>query len=118
MSDETSTPAPSAVAANAQQALAIKDLSNDVSALKKQVKALWITVVIVAVIVVVLAGFTIVGRLSAARPDSVAAGFRTGTFNGQTFNGGGTGGGTTQQAPADDARPVDRSVHRGRTPDA
>jgi hypothetical protein len=99
MSDETTAPAQSAVVANAQQALAIKDLSTDVSHLKKQVKALWITVVIVAVIVVVLGGFTLVGRLFGARTFG-AGGFRGGTLNGQQFNGGtGTGGGTTQQAP-------------------
>ncbi len=94
MSDESTTGTQSAVAANAMQALAVKDLTTDVTKLQKQVKALWITVIVIAVIVVILAAFSLLGRVLGVRMMG-AGGFRNGTFNSQQFNN--TGGSGTQQ---------------------
>jgi hypothetical protein len=69
MSDEMTTPAagntPAAnpVVANAAQALAIKELGDTVEGVKKQVKRLWISFGVLAVVTVVLLVFTLVPSL-------------------------------------------------------
>jgi uncharacterized membrane protein len=99
MSDQTpaATPAPQNPAiANATQALAIKELGETVARVKKQVKTLWISFAVLAVVVVVLAVFTFVPSLRFGRAGG--AGFTRGSFgttNGSTFQGGATGGGAT-----------------------
>lgn len=95
MSDESTTPPQSPVVANAQQALAIKDLSTDLAGVKKQIKVLWGVVAVLGVLVIVLAGFSFVGRFLGVRAMGGFPG-RGGTFNGQQFN---NGGGNTQQVP-------------------
>jgi hypothetical protein len=98
MSDQGSTPQ-SAVVANATQALAIQDLSDQMSGIKKQFKALWIAVGVIGVIVLILASLTVLQRVGVMNR---GAGFRNGTFNGQQVPGGtGTGGtGAPQTTPA------------------
>jgi hypothetical protein len=101
MSDQTPvTPAeaaPNPVVANATQALAIKELGEAVTAVKKQVKTLWISFAALAVVTVVLLVLTFVPSLRFG----LAGGNRGQFFRGQngtgTFQGapGGTQGGAT-----------------------
>jgi hypothetical protein len=100
MSDESTTSTQSAVMANATQALAIQDLSGEVSSLRKQIKTLWATVAVIGVAVVALAAFSVFGRMLGVRAfgNGQFPG-RNGTFNTQQFNGNGTTGGSTQQTP-------------------
>jgi uncharacterized membrane protein len=97
MSDQSpaATPAtPNPAVANATQALAIKELGETVAGVKKQVKTLWISFAVLAVVVVVLAVMTFVPSLRfglAGRSGFTRGNF--GTTNGSTFvPGGGTGG--------------------------
>ena len=90
MSDEVSSTQP-AVVVNATQALAIQELNDEMSGIKKQFKALWIAVGVIGVIVLILAALTVVQRVGAANR---IGGFRGGTFNGQQVPG---GPGTQQQ---------------------
>jgi hypothetical protein len=98
MSDQTPAATPAVAnpaVANATQALAIKELGETIAAVKKQVKTLWISFAVLAVVVVVLAVMTFVPGLRyglAGRPNFTRGSF--GTTNGSTFQGG-TGGGTT-----------------------
>ena len=100
MSDQTQQPSPAV--ANAQQALAIKGVNDRIDGLKSQIKTLWIVVVVIGLIALLGAFFTLAPRLGLR----IGGGFAgRGTFNGQQFNGNGgpgfgngTGGGT-QQAP-------------------
>jgi len=101
MSDQTpeteTIPTPAAAAnpaiANATQALAVKELGETVAGLKRSVKKLWISVIVVAVLTVAVGVTTFVPSLRmglGGRPN-----FQNGQFNG-TFRGG-TDGGTTNQ---------------------
>jgi hypothetical protein len=76
MSDENPTPV-----ANATVALAIQTLNDEVGAVKRQVKNLWIAVVVALVLVVILAGFTILPRFFGI---GMMGGFRRGQFQGRT----------------------------------
>lgn len=100
MSDETqmaeqavTNPAPDPIVANATQALAIQELNDGFSRLKKQVKTLWISVIVIAVLVVALAVSTVVprflgGGMMGGRGNwSGRTGTTTGTTNGGTWNG-------------------------------
>ena len=93
MSDENETVEPAATSApavstaQAAMALTVQELSGDVGRLRKQVKALWATVVVVAVVVVAVAAFTLLPRVF---------GVRVGGFQGRT---GGFNPNQTQQAP-------------------
>lgn len=93
MSDEreattpAATTAPAVPAAQAAMALAVQELDDDVGRLKKQVKALWAMVVVIAVVVIAVAAFTLVPRLF---------GVRMGGFQGRA---GGFNPNQTQQAP-------------------
>jgi hypothetical protein len=98
MSDETTSPV-----ANAAAALAVKNVTDEVDGLKRQVKALWATVIVVAVLVLVLVALTLLPRFGIS---VFGGGFRGGQrFNpqsGQGFQPGGQGfqpGGTQQQSP-------------------
>lgn len=81
----------STVAANAQQALAIQDLNEDVTGLRKQITTLWVVVIIVGVIALAGAVMTILPRFGVRLG---GGGFPSGRFNQQNFqnNGGSTGG--------------------------
>lgn len=95
MSDQTPAAAPAPVnpaIANATQTLAIKELGETVAGVKKQLKTLWISFAVLAVIVVVLAVMTLVPSLRFGMMGR--SGFTRGSFgttNGSTFQGG-TGG--------------------------
>jgi beta-lactamase regulating signal transducer with metallopeptidase domain len=92
MSDQSPASQP-AVVANATQALAIQELTDQMSGIKKQFKALWIAVGVIGVIVLILASLTVIQRVTAANR---IGGFRNGTFNGQQVPG---GTGTQQTTP-------------------
>lgn len=90
------TPAANPVVANAAQALAIKELGDAVEGVKKQVKRLWISFGVLAVVTVVLLVFTLVPSLRFGALGN-RGNFQRGQFptNGTIQNGaGGTGGGT------------------------
>lgn len=95
------------IAATAVIAANVNSLSEDVAKLKKQLKSVWVTVIVLIVLVVALAGFTLLPRFLGVRAFG-GAGFqgRQGGFqpnqNGapQTPGGtGGTGGNAPQTAP-------------------
>jgi hypothetical protein len=79
MSDESQV---SPVVANAQQALAMKELGGRIDGLGKQVRALWVTVIVVGLIALVAAMFTLLPRIGIRMGGGQFSG-RTGTFNGQ-----------------------------------
>lgn len=99
MSDET-TPAASPevpLAATAAVAASVRALEEDVAKLKKQVKSVWAAVIVAIVLVVAVAGFTMLPRLFGFRMMGGPGGFRGQGFqpgqNGaQQFPGGGQGG--------------------------
>lgn len=92
----SASPAANPVIANAQQALAVKELSEAVAGMKKKIKTLWIAFAVLAVVTVVIAVFAIGPRFG-LNMGGTRTGFPTGTFprNGT----GGTQGGTNDQAP-------------------
>jgi hypothetical protein len=112
MSDETTTPAAgeplasvpasavNPVVANAAQALAIKEIGEAVEGVKKQVKRLWISFGVLAVVTLVVAIMTFVPglRFGLAGRGNFQRGQFNGTFQGApgATQGGGTGG---TQAP-------------------
>jgi uncharacterized membrane protein YjgN (DUF898 family) len=93
MSDEMETTAPTpatapvAPAAQAAMALTVQELGDGVARLRKQIKALWAAVIVVAVVVVAVAAFTLAPRL---------LGVRTGGFQGRP---GGFNPNQSQQTP-------------------
>jgi hypothetical protein len=96
MSDETIKPAAPVEADKAAAAaamLAVQDLADEVAGVKKQVRGLWITVIVTIVLVVVLAGFSLLPRLLGVSTFGGARRFNP--QNGQGFQ----PGGTNQQAP-------------------
>lgn len=86
MSDETSTVAKPVVAANAVQALAIQELSDEIGGIRKQFKALWIAVGVIGTITLILATLTILPRFG-VRVGGVGVPNRANFTNGQQFNG-------------------------------
>jgi hypothetical protein len=96
MSDQGVAPAQSAVVANATQALAIKELGEEIGGIKKQFKALWIAVGVIGTITLILAILTILPRFG-VRVGGAGFPGRTGAgMNGQQFDG---GTGAPQQTP-------------------
>jgi hypothetical protein len=101
MSDEV-RPTPAAPAEGgasvATAMFAVKEMRDELGDLKKQLKSLWITVIVVGVVVLVLAVFTLLPRLFGVSVLG-GAGFRGGNFNRGTTSGqqfpGGAGSGTT-----------------------
>lgn len=66
MSDETKPAPPATDGASGSLAtamFAVKELRDDLASVKKQLKGLWTTVIVVAVLVVVVAGMTLLPRL-------------------------------------------------------
>jgi len=87
MSDEVQPAVTAPAEGGASQAttmFAVKELRDEVGTLKKQLKGLWATVIVVAVLVVVMAVMTLLPRLFGV--SIIGGGFRgQGTFNrGQT----------------------------------
>lgn len=95
MSDQQVAPAQSAVVANATQALAIKELGEEIGGIKKQFKALWIAVGVIGTITLILAILTLLPRFG-VRVGGAGFPGRAGMTNGQQFDG---GTGAPQQAP-------------------
>ena len=94
MSDQSAADARPAAIANATQALAIKELTEEIGGVRKQFKALWIAVGVIGTITLILAILTILPRFG-VRVGGTGFPGRTGTgMNGQQFNG---GTGTQQQ---------------------
>jgi len=89
MSDQDVTPAQSAVVANATQALAIQELSDEIGGIKKQFKALWIAVGVIGTITLILAILTILPRFG-VRVGGTGFPGRAGMTNGQFDGGPGT----------------------------
>ncbi len=83
MTDETTTAPPAQEGGSASLAtamFAVKELRDDVGTLKKQIKAIWATVIVVAVLVVVMAVLTLLPRLFGV--SVLGGGFRgQGNFN-------------------------------------
>jgi len=100
---DAAAPAPTAnpMIANATQALAIKELTETVSGVKKSIKKLWIAVIIVGVLGVGLGGYSVAQRFigfgMGTRPNW-QRGTTTGSTTGATTGGTTTGG--TQDAGA------------------
>jgi hypothetical protein len=97
MSDQDVAGRP-AVVANATQALAMQEMNDEISGIRKQFKALWISVGVIGTITLILAVLTLLPRFGVRIGGAGFAG-RAGFTNGQQFNGGGTSGtnGTQQQ---------------------
>ena len=94
MSDQQVAPAQSAVVANATQALAIQELSDEIGGIKKQFKALWIAVGVIGTITLILAILTILPRFGVR----VGGSYSGRPINaGQGFQGAPGGTGTQQQ---------------------
>lgn len=89
-------PAPTAnpMIANATQALALKELGETVTAVKKQVKTLWITVVAIAVVTLALLVLTLVPSLRLGLGGR--GNFQRGQFNGSFQGAPGATGGPSQ----------------------
>ena len=86
MSDETNRPAATPETdktALAAAMLAVRELGDDVGRVKRQVRSLWITVIITVAVVVVLAVFTLLPRLFGV---SVLGGGGFRGQNGQRFS--------------------------------
>ena len=94
MSDQNAAEARPAAVVNATQALAIQELNDDISGIRKQFRALWIAVGVIGTITLILAILTILPRFGVRMGGGGFAG-RAGAFNGQQFNGGAGGAQTT-----------------------
>jgi len=99
MSDQDMTPvsAGNPVIANAQQALAIKELGEAVAGMKKKMKTMWISVIVLAVVTLVLAVLTVGPFLGL---NLRAGGFNRAQFQNGTFPRGTGGTGGTTGAPS------------------
>jgi hypothetical protein len=62
MSDDNAAPTQSAAVANATQALAIKELKDEIGGIRKQFRAMWITIGIVGVITLICGALIILPR--------------------------------------------------------
>lgn len=97
MSDQGVVETQSAAVASATQALAIKQVTDEIGGIKKQIKTLWIVVGVIGTITLILAILTLLPRFGVRLGGGAFPG-RAGFTNGQQFNGqGGTGGTGTQQ---------------------
>ncbi len=102
MSDQEAAETRSAAVANATQALAIKQVNDEIGGIRKQLRTLWIVVSVIGTITLIVAILTLLPRFGVRIGGGGFQG-RTGFTNGQQLNGqGGAGalGGTgTQQQP-------------------
>lgn len=101
MSDETTiaaapvadkAPEGTTLAATATLAATVKALDEDVAKLKKQLKSVWAAVIVLIVVVIALAGFSVVPRMFGYRMMGGPAGFRSGQGFQPGQNGGQQGG--------------------------
>ncbi|HEY5548798.1 MAG TPA: hypothetical protein VIL17_04315 [Coriobacteriia bacterium] len=98
MSDQSAADARPAAIANATQALAIKELTEEIGGVRKQFKALWIAVGIIGTVTLILAVLTILPRFGVRMGGTGGFQGRAG-MSGQQFNGNGTGGTQQQTTP-------------------
>jgi putative effector of murein hydrolase len=96
MSDQDSAAQRSAAVANATQALAVKELTDEIGGIRKQFKALWISVGVIGTITLILAILTILPRFGIRIGGGYAGRMGAGTTNGQQYNGGNGSGGSLQ----------------------
>jgi hypothetical protein len=100
MSDQGAVETQSTAVASATQAMAIRQVKDEIGGIKKQIKTLWIVVGMVGTITLILAILTLLPRFG-VRLGGFPARTGSGITNGQQFNGpGGTGGTGTQQPTA------------------
>ncbi|HEY5467636.1 MAG TPA: hypothetical protein VIK85_00860 [Coriobacteriia bacterium] len=99
MSDQDTTPVPAGnpVIANAQQALAVKELGEAVADMKQKMKTIWITVIVLAVVTLVLVVLTALPFMGV---NLRAGGFNRAQFQNGTFQRGTGGTGGTTGAPS------------------
>jgi hypothetical protein len=96
VSDQDTAGTHSAAVANATQAMAIRQVKDELGGIKKQIKTLWIVVGVVGTITLILAILTLLPRLGVRLGGGTFPG-RAGITNGQQFDGNAPGGGGTQQ---------------------
>lgn len=97
MSDSGAAEARTAAVANATQALAIKELGDEIGGVRKQFRALWIAVGVIGTITLVLAVLALLPRFGIGIGGGGFPGRnRAGVTSGQ-FNDGGAGASGTQQ---------------------
>ncbi len=102
MSDQETAEGRSAAVANATQAVAIKQVNDEIGGIRKQLKALWIVVGVIGTITLIVAVLTLLPRFGVRIGGGAFPG-RGGLTNGQQFNGpGGTG---ARAGPAPSSRP-------------
>lgn len=100
MSDQGAVDARPAAIANATQALAIKELTEEIGGVRKQFKALWIAVGIIGTVTLILAVLTILPRFGVRMGGAGGfAGRGASGYSGQQFSGNGTGGTQQQTTP-------------------
>jgi hypothetical protein len=96
MSDQDTAGTQSAAVANATQAMAVRQVKDELGDIKKQIKTLWIVVGVIGTVTLILAVLTLLPRFG-VRLGGFPARTGSGITNGQQFNGGAPGGGGTQQ---------------------
>lgn len=100
MSDQDAAETRTAAVANATQALAIKELSDEIGGIRRQFRALWIAVGIIGTVTLVLAVLTLLPRFGVRMGGGAFQGRGgAGAVNGQQFNDNGAGSGTQQTTP-------------------
>ncbi len=99
MSDQGAVETQSTAVANATQALAIKQVNDEIGGIRKQLKTLWIVVGVIGTITLIVAILTLLPRFGVRIGGGGFQG-RTGFTNGQQNGPGGTGGTGTQQPTA------------------
>jgi putative effector of murein hydrolase len=100
VSDQETGETRSSAVASATQAMAIKQVNDEIGGIRKQLKTLWIVVGVIGTITLILAILTLLPRFGVRLGGGAFPG-RSGFTNGQQLNGpGGTGGtGTQPTAP-------------------
>lgn len=99
MSDRSEGSAQTPAVAAATQALAIRELGDEIEGIKKQFKALWVAVGVVGVLTLIVTALTLLPRFG-VRTGGAGLSGRPGMMNGQQFDRSGGGpGGPQQTAP-------------------
>lgn len=99
MSDQGAVEPQSAAVASATQAMAVRQVKDEIGGIKKQIRTLWIVVGVIGTITLILAILTLLPRIGVRIGGGDFQG-RSGFTNGQQFDGpGGTGGTGTQPPP-------------------
>jgi hypothetical protein len=95
MSDQGAVETQSAAVASATQAMAMRQVKDEIGGIKKQITTLWIAVSVIGVITLILAILTLLPRLG-VRLGGFPARTGSGITNGQQSGGNGPGGPGTQ----------------------